>query len=99
MGNLFHPYYSRFRDILFPLLTAVMLICPYEHRQELPCILNPKAKQPTLRALIKDFTVEDEVSKFEEDNAKRHILLQRKLHDLIVDEYTEKGVQHHKQQE
>lgn len=96
VGNMFRPYYSRFRDILFPLLTAVMLICPLDQTQELPCVLNPRNPQPTLLALIKDFTVEDEVSKFEEDNAKRHILLQRKLHDMVVDEYTEKGVQHHK---
>jgi|JI6StandDraft_1071083.scaffolds.fasta_scaffold92830_3 hypothetical protein len=76
-----------------------MLICPLEHQKELPVLLHPKYKQPSLRALIKDFTVEDEVSKFEEDNAKRHILLQKKLHDMIVDEYTEKGVLHHKQRE
>jgi len=97
VGNLFHPYYSRFRDVLFPLLTAVMLLLPPEEPQELPCVLHPKFKQPSLRALVKDFTVEDEVSKFEEDNAKRYILLQKKLHEAIVDEYTEKGVQHHKQ--
>jgi hypothetical protein len=59
-------------------------------------VLNPKHERPSLKTLVKQFTLEDEVSKFEEDNAKRHILLQKKLHNLIVDEYTEKGVKHHK---
>lgn len=65
VSNLFKPYYSRFRDVLFPLLTAVMLICPHEQLQQLPCLLNPTHQQPSLKSLVKDFTVEDEVSKFE----------------------------------
>lgn len=59
--------------------------------------MNPNTPQPTLKSLVKEFTVEDELSKFEEDNAKRHIKLQKKLHDLIVDEYTQKGVDKNKE--
>lgn len=49
--------------------------------------------------LIDSFTIHEVPDKMEEDNAKRHILLQRKLHEMVIDEYTKEGVQFHKDQE
>lgn len=101
-SHLYKPYYTRFRDILLPLLTSVLLIVQAgisatAPSSILPCILNPDIAQPSLQVLVKEFTVEDEVSKFEMDNAKRHLILQKKLHELVVDEYTQKGVQRNKE--
>lgn len=56
VGNLFQPYYSRFRDILFPLLTSVLLIAQAQAQSPcslFPCVLDPAAPQPTLCSLVR----------------------------------------------
>lgn len=58
VGNLYEPFYGKFRDILLPLLTAVLLMLK---KQDIsyPCLLDPTIPNKSLKSLVDAFTVAD----------------------------------------
>ena len=91
-------FYDRFKDILLPLLTALMLLLPEKSSTEGQVLLS-QCHRVSMQELIIEFTAQEVPDKMEEDNAKRYLILQKKLHEMVIDEYTKEGEQHHKDQQ